>query len=264
MSLYQKLAENLQFVVPNFYKQRYFKKLKELDTKNIFERKIEPELLWIQNYLDKNAVFMDVGANVGSYIFVLERQLKTENIFGFEPNQRLYKRLLRIFPKLNIFPLALSDKNWVAEFKIPIVKGKQMASRGTLMTNLKEKDEESQLFEKVEVIKLDDWQGTHKLKRLDFMKIDVEGNEMKTLRGAENTIKKFKPTLMVEMEQRHHDEPLWSLISEIENWEFSANYLDRNTMNLQKLTKEFIEIQDKENLKNYKNYINNIIFIPKK
>jgi FkbM family methyltransferase len=36
------------------------------------------------------------------------------------------------------------------------------------------------------------------LKRLDFIKIDVEGMEMETLVGAEKSIRKYKPQLMIE------------------------------------------------------------------
>jgi hypothetical protein len=68
---------------------------------------------------------------------------------------------------------------------------------------------------------------------------------------------------MVEMEQRHHQETLWNLISEIESWGFVANYLDRETFGLKKLTEEFIASQDAVFVKDYKNYINNIIFIAK-
>ena len=86
---------------------------------------------------------------------------------------------------------------------------------------------------------------------------------MKTLRGAKETILKYQPVLMVEMEQRHHQETLWNLISEVESWGFTANYLDRETFNLKKLTEEFINSQDAVFVKDYKNYINNIIFIAK-
>ena len=98
----------------------------------------------------------------------------------------------------------------------------------------------------------------------NFIKIDVEGNELKTLRGAKKTIEKFKPTLMAEIEQRHHTEPVWDIISEIEDWGFDANYLDRNSLTLRKLEHEFLEEQNSENVKNYKQYINNIIFVPRK
>jgi hypothetical protein len=60
----------------------------------------------------------------------------------------------------------------------------------------------------------------------------VEGNEMKTLHGAKQIIKQFSPTLMVEMEQRHHQTPIWEEISEVESWGYDANYLNRHTFEL--------------------------------
>ena len=168
-----------------------------------------------------------------------------------------------MFPKVNLFSVALSDENTVAEFKIPVLKGEKVNSRGTLQVDFHEENEEKFVIEKVKVVKLDDFEPLKKLEKLDFIKIDVEGNEMKTLRGAKETILKYQPVLMVEMEQRHHQETLWNLISEVESWGFTANYLDRETFGLKKLTEEFINSQDAVFVKDYKNYINNIIFIAK-
>lgn len=260
MSVYSKLAENLQYISPTFYKSRFFKKLKGLDAHNLLERKVEPEFLWIKNILPKDAVFMDVGANVGAYLFVLENHLKPENIFAFEPNQQLLKRLGRLFPKVNLSSVALSDITTTAEFKIPVINGEKVHTRGTLQTSIKEKNEERTILQKVEVKPLDELNLN--FLKLNFIKIDVEGNEMQTLRGAKNTILKYQPILMVEMEQRHHEENLWTLISEIADWGFSVNYLDRETLQPKLLTEEFLNQQNPDNLKNYKDYINNIIFLP--
>ncbi|SEQ98503.1 FkbM family methyltransferase [Epilithonimonas lactis] len=276
MSVYSKLAENLQYISPTFYKSRFFKKLKGLDAHNLLARKVEPEFLWIKNILSKDAVFMDVGANVGAYLFTLENHLKPENIYAFEPNPQLFKRLGRLFPKVNLSSVALSDISTIAEFKIPVINGEKIHTRGTLQTSIKEKNEENTILQKVEVKPLDDLvfdevyiersrnAQTDKLnfQQLDFVKIDVEGNEMQTLRGAKKTIEKFKPILMVEMEQRHHDDNLWTLISEIAEWGFSVNYLDRESLKLKTLTEEFLNQQNPDNVKNYKDYINNIIFLP--
>jgi hypothetical protein len=158
--------------------------------------------------------------------------------------------------------VALSDENMVAEFKIPVLKGEKVNSRGTLQTDFREENEEKTIIQKVKVVKLDDFNPIQKLEKVDFIKIDVEGNEMKTLFGAKETILKFKPTVMVEMEQRHHQEPVWNLISEVENWGFEAHYLERNTFELKRLTEEFIKSQNAIFVKDYENYINNIIFIP--
>lgn len=278
MSVYSQLAENLQYISPSYYKSRFFKKLKGLSAQNLLERKVEPEFLWIKEVLEKDSVFMDVGANVGAYLYTLENHLKPENIFAFEPNPQLFKRLKRLFPKVNLFSLALSDVSTIAEFKIPVINGEKVHTRGTLQTSIKEKNEEKTILQKVEVKPLDDLvfdegyieKGRNaqtdkfNLKKLDFIKIDVEGNEMQTLRGAKKTIEKFKPILMVEMEQRHHKENLWTLISEITDWGYSVNFLDRKTLQPKLLTEEFLNQQNPDNVKNYKDYINNIIFLPRK
>ena len=262
MSLYQQLAENLQYISPIFYKQRYFKNLKNLTKENFSGRNVEPELVWIKEYLNSNAVIFDIGANVGTFLYQFENKLKHQNIYAFEPNKKLNIRLKRLFPSMNISSVALSDENTTAQFKVPIIKGKMVASRGTLNTSYKEKDEENSYTETVEVVKLDDWAKSKNIQKIDFIKIDVEGNEMKTLFGGKETIQKFRPTLMVEMEQRHHEQPIWNEISEVESWGFDANYLNRKTFTLEKLTEEILtkNISDE---KNKTDYINNIIFLPK-
>lgn len=263
MKLYQLLTEASQYIIPQLYKQRFFKKQNQLTRDNIMDRGVEPELLWLTSFLSKNAVFVDVGANVGHFLYQLDYHLLPQNVYAFEPNITLNRKLKRLFPKVNVFSVALSDENTIAEFKIPVLKGKQINSRGTLQTNFREENEEKTVIQKVKVVKMDDFEPLKKLNKLDFIKIDVEGNEMKTLRGAKATILKFRPTLMVEMEQRHHKEPLWHLISEVIGWGYNAYYLDRSSFELKALTEEFINSQNANNVKDYKNYINNIIFIAK-
>ncbi len=262
MSLYQQLAENLQYISPTFYKERYFKNLKYLTKDNFSQRNVEPELVWIKEYLNDDAVIFDIGANVGTFLYQFESKLKHQNIYAFEPNKKLNTRLKRLFPSMNISSVALSDENTTAEFKVPVIKGKMVASRGTLNTSYKEKGEERSYTETVEVVKLDDWTKSKNLQKIDFIKIDVEGNEMKTLFGGKETIQHYKPTLMVEMEQRHHDEPIWNKISEVESWGFEANYLNRKSFALEKLTHEIL-LKNISDEKNKTDYINNIIFIPK-
>ena len=132
MKFYQLLTEASQYIIPQIYKQRFFKKQNQLSRENIIERKVEPELLWLTEFLPKDAVFMDVGANVGHFLYQLEYHLFPQNIYAFEPNKSLNKKLKRLFPKVQLFSVALSDENTIAEFKIPILKGELANSRGTL------------------------------------------------------------------------------------------------------------------------------------
>ncbi|UFK97417.1 FkbM family methyltransferase [Kaistella faecalis] len=262
MSLYQRLTEKLQFFTPGFYKARYFKHLKNISRENYSARNIEPELIWIKDFLKKDAVMIDIGANVGSFIYQMEQKLSPQNIYAFEPNKKIYNRLKRIFPQVHIYPLALSDRNETAEFKIPVIKGKTYTSRGTLKLDYRENEESKHILQQVKVIKLDDWAGLENLKKIDFIKIDVEGNEMNTLRGAKKVIEEYRPTLMVEMEQRHHSEPLPDLIHEIENWGYGAFFFNRTTFELEKLTENIITGTAGNRVGSKAAYINNIIFIP--
>ncbi|SEG37605.1 methyltransferase, FkbM family [Halpernia humi] len=262
MSLYVELAEKLQFISPNFYKTRFFKKIDGLNSHNLKVRNVEPEMLWLKNYLKKDFVFFDIGSNVGSYLRLVENILNPKNIYAFEPNQRLFKRLKRLFPKANLFDLALSDENTEAEFKIPVIKGQEKNSRGTLRTDFSENNEEKFIIEKVKVQTFDSWILDKNISKIDIIKIDVEGNEMKTLRGAKESISHFRPILLVEMEQRHHEEHLKNLVEEIENWGYSANYLNRKTFELERLSDEIYLSQKKSEIEDKNGYINNFIFIP--
>lgn len=262
MSIYQIIAEKLQYIAPGFYKERFFKSLKKPLSNGYKQKNTEPELFWIRDFLDRDAVFFDIGANVGAYLFQLEKKLQPQNIIAFEPNRELCQRLKRIFPLMNIYPLALSDENTTAEFKIPVINGKHYPSRGTLQVDFLEEGENKQLTQKVKVMKLDDWAGLENINRIDFIKIDVEGNEMQTLLGAKKTIARFSPVLMVEMEQRHHEKPLQQLVSEIENWGYAAHFLNRETMHLQTVDRHLLETQTQNEVTDKQQYINNIIFIP--
>ncbi|MGS0748883.1 FkbM family methyltransferase [Halpernia sp. GG3] len=67
-------------------------------------------------------------------------------------------------------------------------------------------------MKEVKVQTLDSWILDKNISKIDLIKIDVEGNEMKTLRGAKESISRFKPILLVEMEQRHHKENLKNFV----------------------------------------------------
>ena len=56
-----------------------------------------------------------------------------------------------------------------------------------------------------------------KLKNIGFIKIDAEGVELKVLKGAKKLITKYKPTLLIEIEERYISEPIEKSLSKILN-----------------------------------------------
>lgn len=92
--------------------------------------------------------------------------------------------------------------------------------------------EEKGLTGKTATISIDDWCEGRNLDKLDFIKMDIEGAEMNALRGAEKTIRKFKPKLAICI---YHQ---WEDFSRIPEWLSKLDlgykfYITHNTINLE-------------------------------
>jgi hypothetical protein len=61
-------------------------------------------------------------------------------------------------------------------------------------------------FVEVPLKRLDSVVKELRLKRVDAIKIDVEGAEIQVLKGAVNTITKFRPLIIIEVRNRNIDE----------------------------------------------------------
>ena len=48
-------------------------------------------------------------------------------------------------------------------------------------------------------VALDDWCRDNRLQRWDAMKLDAEGSELAVLRGAQSSLEKFRPSLIMEI-----------------------------------------------------------------
>jgi FkbM family methyltransferase len=184
------------------------------------------EIQLIKSKVDFNSVFIDIGANTGVYSYALSQVISPENLYIFEPQKDLYKNLLKNFTKSNIYNIALSNENALVEFKIPYINNKEYNTRGTLRVNFAEEDETN--FEKIIVRseRLDDFVLKNGINKIDFIKIDVEGFEEEVIIGAEETIIKYKPKLMIEIEQRHHEKNINLIINKICKFGYECFFID--------------------------------------
>jgi FkbM family methyltransferase len=145
------------------------------------------------SHLREGMTVMDVGANLGLYSLLISRAIgPSGKVYAFEPVPEIFARLkehIALNNATNVIPvpIALSDE-----------KGKaKMSVRGGESSLFRRVSDE---FVEVQVERLDDFVEREKIERVDAIKIDVEGAELKVIRGADKTIRRDKPILMVEIQ----------------------------------------------------------------
>ena len=168
--------------------------LGELDPN--YERRSFNEVIRVLS-TKEGAVFVDVGAHIGRYSFVLAKLFPNAKVIAIEPNPEAYQALikgikangLRNVTALNI---ALSDFDGVAHLYIKY---------NTAISSLVEGDDSFKIIN-VPVKRLDTVMEELGINKVDIIKIDVEGDEFHVIKGAVNTIKKYKPVLIIEIREK--------------------------------------------------------------
>lgn len=227
------------------------------------DRLFEPELLLLKDFIKKGNVVFDIGANVGEYTYVLERLAGAGFVYSFEPIPKLFNELERLFRKVNLYKIALSDKEVISQFKIPEIDGSKFETRGKLDIDYFEPGELSSELIEVECKTLDFFVNENDIKRLDFIKIDVEGHELKVLYGAEDSIKQFRPIMLIEIEQRHHNFAITDIFDHIESLNYKMQFYDLNTLQLKPISEFNIDFDQNYDKIKSSGYINNFWCFPK-
>jgi FkbM family methyltransferase len=156
----------------------------------------------IENKNYKNV--LDIGANTGQFIFF--QLFKSDvNLICFEPLPKVYEVLknnilLNNLNKVKSFNIALSNKNGNAIIYRPsdmIACG--MSTMGEKSLRFKETFGVTE--EEIYCKTLDSFVNEEEISMIDFIKIDTEGFEYFILLGGMETIKKFKPDLVIEYQK---------------------------------------------------------------
>ena len=204
------VGERLKFsLIPPRWYARY------LVRKNL--RRGEPELRFLPQIVPRDRIAVDVGANKGVYTRVLAGI--ASHVHAFEPNPKAFRWLNRALPdNVTVHPLALSDRVGDGRLYVP-KKGRGYSNQMASM-----KDEKANAPHGVIPVQTGTLDSCA-LTNLGFIKIDVEGYELEVLAGAQGTIKRCHPTLLIEIEQRHTVRSLGESIADIESMGYRAHFL---------------------------------------
>jgi FkbM family methyltransferase len=196
----ERLRDVFIFLIPALARRRYFAALDTVTREDFATRRIEPELALLPFVLDPQKSFFDVGAHTGAYSYVALRTLPAQNIFAFEPQKHLSRRLRRLLPHISVQRCALSSRSGEAWLFIPYKHGTLRSTRATL-GELGESDFEKEM---VPLKTLDAMKQELTAPPIGCIKIDTEGHELSVLEGATKTLIEDRPVLIVEIEPQHH------------------------------------------------------------
>jgi FkbM family methyltransferase len=131
-------------------------------------------------------IVFDIGANIGEYSYMINNQAILNNInielHLFEPTEKCFKELSNRFNQDNILlnNFGASDKNETAQ----IFYDKEKSSLASLyQRNLDLFGIELNNSEEIVLKRLEDYIKEQNIECVDFIKIDIEGHELKALEG---------------------------------------------------------------------------------
>jgi len=153
---------------------------------------------WLGSYeMEKQKVFsksisegdvvFDIGAHVGFYTLIASKLVgETGKVYSFEPfpkNISYLKKHIRLnkLDNVKIVDRAVSNKTGEVFFEAG-----QNSSTGKISKN----------GQKIQSIKLDDFIKEN-IPVPDIIKMDIEGGETETLKGAEITLRKYRPVILL-------------------------------------------------------------------
>jgi FkbM family methyltransferase len=153
------------------------------------------ELAELRRHIRRGEVVCDIGANKGSFLYWLARWATPGRVIAFEPQPDLAEALSRLctgfsLDNVVVEPTAVDISSGIRDLFVPDghqPSGSLLKPQGT--------------FKAIEVptVSLDDYLSENE--RVSAIKIDVEGAELDVLLGAERTLSRCMPLLIVECDR---------------------------------------------------------------
>jgi FkbM family methyltransferase len=164
----------------------------------------------LQKLVRPGDVVFDIGANIGAHTLGIAQSVGAQGrVFAFEPADFAFEKLrrnlalnpalaARTFPQQALLTASSLDRKEPQIYASwPLQKSGAVhpKHRGQLVSTARARVET-----------LDSFVACNHIERLDLMKMDVDGHELPVLQGASETLRRFRPTLVMEMSPYIHAE----------------------------------------------------------
>jgi FkbM family methyltransferase len=185
----------------------------------------EPEMELLDLLCERDRPGIDVGAKVGMYTYRIRKH--SSEVIAFEPIP-MFNRILRaVFEgkRGRVEPYAVSNQHGTAILRLPYGHdGTPKYGRSTIdpenrfdMGLIAGNDEVE-----IETRRIDDYNFPD----VGFIKIDVEGHELAVLAGAETTLTRHRPNLLIECNDEHQPNAVKRLGAWLDAHGYTAVFVD--------------------------------------
>jgi FkbM family methyltransferase len=204
---YRSLATRLQAKFPSLpvpihlpFGSWYLADCSDVDYRILFDCFEVAETQFMQQYLQAGMTVLDVGAHHGYYSLVASRAVGEKGtVHSFEPAPRERAHLKRNLglnrcKRVSVHGFALGNARGMATLF-------QAETKLDGCNSLRRQDGAVNSTEiEVEVVTLDQFLLEQQIKKVDFMKMDVEGGELSVLEGASTLLDgAFRPVILAEV-----------------------------------------------------------------
>ncbi len=139
----------------------------------------------------RGGVFIDVGANFGYFALMASKWVGPEGrVFAFEPVSKTAKQLIR--------NISLNKAQ-----NIEVLQAACTAEEAEMTMCIGDDSGKAYLKsdgpgERVRTIRLDGFVDQKELDRVDLLKVDAEGADFEVIKGAKETLERFRPMVWLE------------------------------------------------------------------
>lgn len=225
-------------------------------------RRAEPELGRLAELCGSGGVMIDVGAWYGPWSQRLAK--RADRLIAIEPTAR-HQVLRKILPtSADVIHAAASDQAGTGQLWT-VGTGTRTGAGTEGMSSMRRREIHGASMS-VPLVRIDDLDA----KDVRFIKIDVEGHELNVLRGAQETVRRERSRLLVEVEERI--QPVEPLISLVTGWGYTGWVLFRGAwraledFDLVGRQATTVHVANRGMMKRliwpYPRYVNSVLFIP--
>ena len=161
----------------------------------------------LRRFIAEDAIVFDIGGHAGQFAKLFAKIAQQGRIYTFEPSPYALS-ILRLgvrasgLGNITVVPDGLGDAPGTHTLTTPL-KGRGSRRYGLAHFGAGGDSGRAVVAQEVRITTIDAFAAGEGMERLDFIKADVEGWELRMLLGGARTIGRTRPALLIELEATH-------------------------------------------------------------